>query len=48
MKNLMVVETPHPYPAKTHSWTKVSWASLEGYLPVEDGETVEVHPLNVK
>jgi len=22
VKNLMVVETPHPYPAKTHSWTK--------------------------
>lgn len=31
VKNLMVVETPHPYPAKTHSWTKVSWVSLEGF-----------------
>lgn len=46
VKNLMVVETPHPYPAKTHSWTKVSWANLERlFFPWKTGETVVVHPV---
>ena len=49
VKNLMVVETPHPYPAKTHSWTKVSWVSLEGFSTRGRlGKQLRFIPLNVK